>query len=318
MPQNRTEGAADLDLENIARAREVIDPVFLDGPQYREASLEERLGRPVLVKVETLNPLRSFKGRGAEFAAAQAPTGAELVCASGGGNFGQAVAYAARRRGMAATVFVPATASPLKTGRMEGFGARVHRVDGDFQAAGAAYAADALDRVFLQDGRDPAVAEGAGTIGAELLRTGGFDAVVLPLGDGALITGVARWIRAHAPGVRIIGAGAAAAPALARAWRTGVPEPVAPSSTFAAGITIARPHPESVRRTRALVDEVFLVDDGRIRSAMHLAAETLGVLPEPAGAAGLAAIGAHGVPGPVATVITGANADLEHFRGLGG
>src|SRR5690606_15035667 len=303
--------------ENIARAREAIDPVFLDSPQYREAALEARLGRQVLVKVETLNPLRSFKGRGAEFAAAQAPGGAELVCASGGGNFGQAVAYAARRRGMTAVVFVPASTSPLKTGRMEGFGARVHRVDGDFQAAAAAYAAEDPERLFVQDGKDAAVAEGAGTIGAELLRTGGFDAVVLPLGDGALITGVARWIKAHAPGVRIIGAGAAAAPALPRAWRTGDPVPAAPTSTFAAGITIARPHPEAVRRTRALVDEVVLVDDGQIRSAMHLAAETLGVLPEPAGAAGLAAIAAHGVPGPVATVITGANADLEHYRGLG-
>ncbi|WP_017624598.1 threonine ammonia-lyase [Nocardiopsis chromatogenes] len=317
-PTGAPQGADDLDLDRIAAAREYIDPVFLDTPQYRDAMLDAALGRPALVKVETLNPLRSFKGRGALHLAAHLPAATGLVCASGGGNFGQAVAYAARSRGITADVFVPEHTSEVKTARMASFGARVHRVGAHLEEAEAFAAADA-GRVMAVDGRDAAIAEGAGTIGVELARTGGFDTVVLPLGDGALITGVARWLRAHAPGVRVVGAGAAAAPAMERAWRTGRAEAVAPSSSFAAGISIAAPHPEAVRRVRALVDDVVLVDEEEMAAAMRLAARTLGVLPEPAGAAGLAAIarGREAVPGEsVATVITGANADPAADGGL--
>ncbi|WP_017555818.1 pyridoxal-phosphate dependent enzyme [Nocardiopsis baichengensis] len=222
------------------------------------------------------------------------------------------MAYAARSRGITADVFVPEPTSAVKTARMEALGARVHRVGGDPQTAADAFAAEGSGLVPAVDGRDAAIAEGAGTIGVELLRTGGFDTVVLPLGDGALITGVSRWLRAHAPGVRVVGAGAAAAPAMARAWRTGRAEPVAPSSAFAAGISITAPHPEAVRRVRALVDGVVLVEEGELVRAARLAAAALGVLPEPAGAAGLAAVarGPEAVPGAsVATVVTGANAD---------
>ncbi|MDA2813830.1 pyridoxal-phosphate dependent enzyme [Nocardiopsis sp. RSe5-2] len=319
-PTGAPEGADDLDLDRIAAAREYIDPVFLDTPQYRDAMLDAALGRPALVKVETLNPLRSFKGRGAMHLAAHLPAATGLVCASGGGNFGQAVAYAARGRGITADVFVPGHTSEVKTARMASFGARVHRAAAPDEEAEAFAAAD-TGRVLAKDGVDTAIAEGAGTIGVELARAGGFDTVVLPLGDGALITGVARWLRAHAPGVRVVGAGAAAAPAMARAWRTGRAEAVPPSSSFAAGISISTPRPEAVRRVRALVDDVVLVDEEELTAAMRLAARTLGVLPEPAGAAGLAAIarGAEAVPGEsVATVITGANADPAVFGQAGG
>ncbi|MDT0442081.1 threonine ammonia-lyase [Streptomyces johnsoniae] len=301
----------DLDLDLIAEAARVVDPVFLHSPQYVDEQLCARLGRRVLVKVETLNPLRSFKGRGADFLVRGLAPGSTVVCGSSGGNFGQAVAYAAARHGMRAEVFVPSGASAVKTDRMAALGARVHRVGGAPKAHAQAHAAAGPDRVFVVDGRDAAVAEGAGTIGVELLRTGGYDTVVLPVGDGALITGVARWLKAHAPGVRIVGAAAAAAPALVRSWREGRVVAVERRNAFAAGISIDAPEPEAVARTRALVDDMVLVEDAELLSAMRLAAETLGILPEPAGVAGLAALAGGGVPGDVAaTVITGANADL--------
>ncbi|MDT0343389.1 threonine ammonia-lyase [Streptomyces litchfieldiae] len=307
----------DLDLDRIARAAEVIDPVFLNSPQYADERLCARLGRRVLVKPETLNPLRSFKGRGADFLVGGLPPGSTVVCGSSGGNFGQAVAYAARRHGLAADVFVPADASPVKTDRMTALGARVHRVAEPPKERAAAHAAADPGRVFVVDGRDAAIAEGAGTIGIELLRGEPFDTVVLPLGDGALITGVARWLKAHAPGVRVVGAASAAAPALAESWRSGEVRTVERRSAFAAGISITRPEPEAVCRTRALVDDVVLVEDAELVAAMHLAADTLGLLPEPAGAAGLAAIAARDIPGAtVATVLTGANADLALFGGV--
>ncbi|GAA2592785.1 PLP-dependent lyase/thiolase [Actinomadura fulvescens] len=304
-----------LDLDRIARAATTIDPLFRDSPQYADEQLQARLGRRVITKVETLNPLRSFKGRGADHLVGGLPQGSTVVCGSGGGNFGQAIAYAARRHGLRAEVFVPAAASQIKTRRMAAFGARVHRVDGSHKDHAAAYAAEAPGRYYAVDGSDTAVYEGNATIGVELLRGEPFDTLVVPVGDGALIAGVARWVKAHAPHVRVVGVTSAAAPALERSWRTGRHLAVETGATIAAGICIRRPEPQAVVRTRALVDDLLLIADDELLAAMHLAAETLGLLLEPAGAAGLAAIAARDVPGDVvATVLTGANADLGLYR----
>ncbi|WP_129664218.1 pyridoxal-phosphate dependent enzyme [Phytoactinopolyspora endophytica] len=306
------DGKVDIDLDRIAAASTVIDPAFLDTPQYIDEQLSDRLGRRVLVKIETLNPLRSFKGRGATFRIQQLPAGTVVVCASGGGNFGQAVAYAARQCGLRSEVFVPPTLSQLKTRRMAAFGAQVHVADHDHQSEATTFVDAAPERVLVVDGRDVAVAEGAGTIGIELMRDAGFDTVVLPLGDGALITGVARWIKAQAPDIRVVGV--AAAPALVESWRAGRVMSIERRSAFAAAISITRPHPEAVQRTRALVDDMVMVEDHELVAAMHLTAHTLGILPEPAGAAGIAAIaGGHVAGNHIATVITGANADLAPY-----
>ncbi|OXM42355.1 pyridoxal-5'-phosphate-dependent protein subunit beta [Amycolatopsis alba DSM 44262] len=300
----------DLQLDHVAEAAKVIDPVFLDSPQYEDGQLNDRLGRRVLVKVETLNPLRSFKGRGADYFAAGLEPGTTMVCGTSG-NFGQAVAFAARKHGLRAEVFVPATVSPVKLRRIKALGARARRVDGEVKVAAAAFAAEAPDRVFVVDGREPAISEGAGTIGLELARESGIDMVVLPVGDGALIAGVALWLKAHSPDVRIVGVGSESARAMMTSWRAGEPITVDRTGSFAAGITITSPEPESVRRLGSLVDDFVLVGDDDLRAAMRLGAETLGVLPEPAGAAGLAALTVHDLPGDrVATVITGANAEL--------
>lgn len=297
----------DLDLDRIARAATEIDPLFLGTPQYVDDQLSARLGKRVLTKVETLNPLRSFKGRGADFAVAALPAGSTVVCSSTGGNFGQAIGYTARRRGLRAEVFVPAAMSPVKLARMTATGAVVHRVDGD--AKEAAVAAAGPGRVYLSDGLDPAIAEGAGTIGVELAAEA-FDTVVVPVGDGALISGIACWLKEKRPDVRVVGVAAAAAPALAESWRCGEVVAVPQENAFAAGITISRPEPVAVTRLRALVDDMVLVTDDELREAMALAAETLGLLLEPAGAAGLAALPRVDAES-VATVLTGANADVR-------
>ncbi|QXV62441.1 pyridoxal-5'-phosphate-dependent protein subunit beta [Amycolatopsis sp. TNS106] len=299
----------DLNPDNVAEAAKVIDPVFLDSPQYSDEQLNDRLGRHVLVKIETLNPLRSFKGRGADYFAAGLEPGTMMVCGTSG-NFGQAVAYAARKRGLRAEVFVPADVSPVKLRRIKTLGARVRRTEGEVKVAAAAFAAEAPDRVFVVDGREPAISEGAGTIGLELAAAGAIDTVVLPVGDGALIAGVALWLKAHTPDVRVVGVGTTSARAMATSWRAGEPVTVDRVNSFAGGISIRTPEPESVRRLRSLVDDFVLVQDDDLRAAMRLGAETLGVLPEPAGAAGLAALTVHDIPGDrVATVVTGANAD---------
>ncbi|WP_433267856.1 threonine ammonia-lyase [Actinosynnema sp. CS-041913] len=295
-------------LENIARAAKTIDPVFRDTPQYVDEQLCAELGRRVLVKVETANPLRSFKGRGADFLATTLPVGETVVCASAG-NFGQAVAYAGRNRGFPVEVFVSNAAVPDKVRRMRSLGAAVIEVDGDFTAAkeAARHHADRTAAVFVEDGRDPAIAEGAGSIAVELLHAGlEIDTAVVPVGDGALVTGMARWLREHSPRTRIVGVCAAGAPAVARAWAGETYS--GPVDTIADGIAVRVPVPEAVPRLRALVDDIVLVADDAIRAASDLALRTLGLVLEPAGAAGLAALAVHDIPGEtVATVLTGSN-----------
>jgi threonine dehydratase len=310
----------DLSIARIEEAARTINPVFLNSPQYADEQLNAALGRTVIVKVETANPLRSFKGRGADFLMGRIGVASTVVCFSTG-NFGQAIAYAGRRRGVAVEVFVPENVNPVKLARMQSFGARVTAVGIDSAAAESA----ARDRarslegcVYVEDGKEPAIAEGAGTIGIELLAVGPFDTVVLPVGDGALITGVARWIKHRAPTTRIVGVCASGAPSMALSWRARKPVSTERSDTIAEGIEVRVPVPESVARLVALVDDMILVDDGHLLDAMELAAQTLGVLLEPSAAAGLAAIRVRDVAGDrLATVLTGSNLRPEHLRALG-
>jgi threonine dehydratase len=309
----------DLSLARIEEAARTIDPVFLNTPQYADAQLSAALGRTVVVKVETANPLRSFKGRGADFIMSRLGAGPTVICSSTG-NFGQAVAYAGRRRGIAVEVFVPENVNPVKLARMQAFGARVTAVGADFAASESAardHVATRTGCVYIEDGKEPEIAEGAGTIGVELIRAGPFDAVVLPVGDGALIAGIALWIKEHAPATRIIGVCASGAPCMALSWRAGAPVSTERSDTIAEGIEVREPVPESVVRLVALVDDMVLVDDSDLLRAMQLSAQTLGLLLEPSGAAGLAAIQVHDLPGDrVATVLTGSNLRPEHLRAL--
>lgn len=309
----------DLSITRIEEAARSIDPVFLKSPQYADEQLNIALGRNVVVKVETANPLRSFKGRGADFLMGQLGVGPTVVCSSTG-NFGQAIAFAGRRRGMRVEVFVPESINPLKLARMRSFGARV-TVAGADSAAAEAVARDRVRSlegcVYVEDGKEPAIAEGAGTIGMELLAAGPFDTVVVPVGDGALITGMARWIKDRAPKTRVIGVCAGGAPSMALSWRAGKPVATERSDTIAEGIEVRVPVPESVARLLVLVDDMVLVDDSDLLDAMQLAAQTLGLLLEPSAAAGLAAIRVCDLPGDrLATVLTGSNLRPEHLRAL--
>ena len=173
------------------------------------------------------------------------------------------------------------------------------------------------DCIFVEDGKAPAIAEGAATIGIELLRAGPFDTLVVPVGDGALIAGVAYSIKHHAPNTRIVGVCASGAPSMALSWRARKPISTERSDTIAEGIEVRVPVPESVARLVALVDDILLVDDDDLLQAMRPSAETLGLLLEPSGAAGLAAIRVHDLPGDrLATVLTGSNLRAEHLSEL--
>jgi threonine dehydratase len=316
-----------LNLAHIEEAIRTIDPVFLHSPQYEDGTLNAVLGRRVVVKVETANPIRSFKGRGADFFARSLDARQKIVCASAG-NFGQAMAYAGRSQEIPVEVFVAHDVNPAKAERMRALGAKVTLCDGDFHCAkeeARRVAADNADCIFVEDGAEDAISEGAGTIAVELLAAGTIDAVIVPLGDGALINGVAAWIKDRSPQTRIIGVCPEATPAMLHAWREAREMPAAPAvtdmkqptQTIADGIECRVPVKKSVAKMKDVVDDIVLVNDDELIEAMRLSASTLGLVLEPSGAAGLAAIRRHEFPGErLATILTGSNIHPQIFAKL--
>jgi threonine dehydratase len=309
------------DIARIAQAAGRIDPLFLNTPVVRSEAMDRVLGREVLFKVETLTPIRSFKGRGASWLLHELGPIAErgLVCASAG-NFGQGLAHAARARGVAATVFAATGANPLKLEAMRGFGADVRLAGHDFDAAKAAARthAAATGQLFVEDGLHPAIAEGAGTIALEMDAAGALgDLVLVPVGNGSLINGIGTWIKARHPTTRVVGVTAAGAPAMARSWWEGRIVETEAAPTIADGIAVRVPVPEALAVMRSTVDEVVEVSEDVLLRAMRLALTVLGLVVEPAGVAGLAALLAHptlGRAGRVATILCGGNVSAEQAR----
>ena len=308
-----------LSLARIERAAQCIAPVFRNTPQFECEPLSQALGASLSLKVETMNPLRSFKGRGADFFMhenAQQLAGRTLVCATAG-NWGQAMAWVCRARSWPLVVYSATTANPLKIERMRAMGAEVRLFSDDFDTAkeeARRFCAES-GAVMVEDGREAAIAEGAGTIALEMLRMGAtFDAVLVPLGNGALLTGMGRWIKAHAPATRVIGVSSAGADAMAVSWQEGKLIDRAAVHTIADGIAVRRPVPEALADMQGTVDDVLLVSDEAIERAMRLVFAAAGLVVEPAGVVGVAAVLEHLRQlrsQRLATVLCGSNVTAE-------
>ena len=306
-------------LERISAASNAIDAVFLNSPQFVCEPLSAALGARVVVKVETLNPIRCFKGRGASFLVSQLEPGAHIVTASAG-NLGQALAYACRAKGVGIVVFAARNANAFKVDRMRALGAEVVIAGDDFDAAKAQARRYAADHALpmIEDGREPALSEGAGTIAVELLDfPERLDVVLVALGNGAILGGMARWFHAHAPGTEVIGVAAAGAPCMERSWRSGVAVETAAVATIADGMATRVPIPEALADLAGTIADIVLVEDAAMVEGMTLAHRHLGLVLEPSGAAGFAAILAD--PGrfagrTVATVLCGGNLTDEQMR----
>ncbi|HZW30662.1 MAG TPA: pyridoxal-phosphate dependent enzyme, partial [Isosphaeraceae bacterium] len=190
-------------------------------------------------------------------------------------------------------IFAAVTADAEKVARMRALGAEVRLAGPDFDAAkeeARAFAGREKLR-FVEDGREPAIAEGAGTIALELARwPEPIDAFFVPVGNGALIGGVGRWMHAQAPGCRVIGVCAAGAPAMAQSWRSGQICTTATTATAADTIAVRNPVPAALHEMRTAADEVATVGDDALREAVHRLHRELGLVVEPSGAAGLAAV----------------------------
>jgi len=305
-----------LDLDRIRAARRVVDPVFLDSPLYRCDALGRRLGCAVSVKVETANPVRSFKGRGTELVTSSLGRAA-VVCASAG-NLGQALAWSGRRRGLEVAVVASRSAPVVKLDRIRALGAELELVDGDIEVARARAAEVARERGIrlVEDSLDVETCEGAATIGLELLG-GEFDVVLIALGGGAMATGVGYVLKSLAPEVEVVCVQPAGAPALTRSWHERRVVTTESTDTIADGVAGRFPIAEVLQDLLVVADDAVLVRESSIVEGMRLLLEHTGLVVEPSAALGVAAVledRERFAGRRVVTVICGGNVDLDAYH----
>ena len=308
-----------LSIDKIERAGSIIDPVFLNSPQFIAEQLGDLLGCRLILKIETLNPIRSFKGRGSDLLVAGLQQPVRIMCASAG-NFGQAMAYACRKRGIPITILAATTANVYKIERMRALGAEVILFGDDFDAAKieAKRRAVAEGYRFVEDSADIETLEGAGTIAIELLNFSiQPDIILVALGNGALFNAIAYVMKTYRPVTKMIAIQSQAAPAMVESYRSGqiVTHETAP--TIADGIAVRIPVRQALTDMEGLADETLLVSEESILKAMKLLVQHVGVTAEPSGAVGIAAIleNKELFKGKtVATIICGANLTAEQLE----
>ena len=269
----------------------------------------------IWLKREDEHQLGAFKWRGAlATLEARKP---EVVVTASTGNHGAATAWAARRAGTRAIVFVPEQASAAKVALIEAQGAELRRVGADMDDAKAAakQLAEAEGWFFFEDGAEPAQFDGYAAIGDELLDqlTEPPGSVVVPVGNGALAIGVFRAIAARAPFTERVAVSAAGAPAMWESWRHGSPIDSESSATFADGLAVRVAIPLAVAELNPLVQRFERVTERELALAVGAYAET-GIRVEGAAAAPLAVALREALPRPVVLIVTGRNIDEDLWR----
>ncbi len=313
---------ARLSIERIEDAARRIDRVFQNTPQYLCPHLSSALGCRVVLKVETLNPVRCFKGRGTGtvLAAVEAAGGPRAVVCASAGNLGQALAYSGQARGFDVTVTASSAANPLKIERMKALGATVLLVDGQIEDAldAAIQHSEKTGAFLVEDSKNLDTCEGAGTIGLELATLPfPLDAVLISLGAGAMATGVGFALKSRRPATRIVCVQPGKAPALTRSFMAGKVVASGPPETIADGVAGRYTIPEVLSDMLEIVDDALLVEEDSIIEAMRLLYEHAGLIVEPAAALGVASI----LENPdrfrgqtVATILCGSNVAPSDFR----
>lgn len=306
-------------LADIEAARDRIRDAIYCAPCPASETLGELTGTRCHVKLENLQMTGSFKERGAlaKLSTLRPDERARGVIAASAGNHGLAVAYHAQRLGIAATIVMPEWAPLIKVTQCRRHGATVVLAGQDYDDAyaEARRREAATGAVFVHPFDDPAVIAGQGTLGLELLeQVPDLDAVVVPVGGGGLIGGVALAIKSLAPRVEVIGVQAAALPAMRQALERGGPTDLPPAPTIADGIAVRRVGALTFELARRYVDEVVVVDEGEIANAILLLLEIEKTVVEGAAATTLAAVLNKKVPlagKRVVLVLSGGNIDVN-------
>lgn len=306
-------------IEDLERARERLKGVIKPTPLIPSAMLSQMLGAEVYVKPENLQKTGSFKIRGAynRIAALSKDEAARGTVAASAGNHGQALAYAAARAGVRATIVMPTTAAIAKVEATRSYGQAVELAGADYQEARRA-AEEIRKRtgaLFVDAYDDPFVIAGQGTIGLEICEEVAPDYVLVPAGGGGLLAGIAVALAARAPDARLIGVEAAGSPQLSLSIDSGAPATIPrPVDTIADGLATGRIGRIPFSIIRGRIERVITVDDFEIGEAVLLILERMKLLAEGAGAAALAGalkLGAALAGRRVVILVSGGNIDVN-------
>jgi len=303
-------------VDDIRAARTLLDGIAVTTPLEGSRALSERVGGPVWLKCENLQRTGSFKVRGAyvRIARLSDEERSRGVVAASAGNHAQGVALAASLLGCPAIVFMPESAPLPKIAATRGYGAEV-RLQGDTvddALLAAKQYAEESGAVLIHPFDHTDVIAGQGTVGLEILeQCPDVRTIVVGVGGGGLVSGIAAAVKALRPDVRVVGAQAAGAAAFGPSLAAGEPLRLRAMATMADGIAVGRPGDVTFAHVQALCDGVVTVDDDALARALLLSLERAKLVVEPAGAASLAAVmeNPEDFEPPVVCVLSGGNID---------
>jgi threonine dehydratase len=278
----------------ILQARKRLEGVVLQTPLEPSPALSAKSGSSVFVKWESLQRTGVFKLRGAynKIASLSPEMAAQGVITASTGNHGLAVAYAAQQKGVPASIVVPKGASPLKVGKCESYGATViyHGANYDEAAAYSRQLAEETGATLVHAYADPMVIAGQGTIGVEVLASlPNADTLLVPIGGGGLVSGIAIWVKTVNPKIRVIGIQSTATRAFYENYHAGRLFEVPIESTIADGLA-GNTEQINLDIGSAFVDDVVLVEESGLIDAIRWTIENERRILEPAGVVGVAAI----------------------------
>jgi threonine dehydratase len=311
--------APSLSLADVLAARERLNGAIYRTPCARSETLSRQTGQNIFLKLENLQMTGSFKERGAlnKIATLTSEQAQRGVIAASAGNHAQGVAHHATQRGIRSVIVMPLATPLVKVQATRGFGAEVilHGANYDEACEEATRRCEAEGMTFIHPFDDPLVMAGQGTIGLELLeQIENLEAVVVPIGGGGLIGGVACALKESKPDVRVIGVQTSRLPSMKEAIREHHPVTVEPATTIADGIAVRRAGEVTFPVVERYVDEIVTVNEDEIASAILTLLEREKTLAEGAGAAGLAAVlqGRTSLPAftRTAVIVGGGNIDV--------
>jgi threonine dehydratase len=304
---------------DVERAAEALRQHLTPTPLQYSRAFSDKAGCHVHIKIESIQPIRAFKVRGAlnKLATMTAAQRAAGVITASAGNHGLGVAYAAATFQTPATVYVPEAANSFKVEAIRRLGARVvvggRNYNGAYLEAVAAQATSGATFVHAYD--DPDVVAGQGTIGLELVHDlADFDTVLVPIGGGGLIGGIAMYVKERRPSVRVIGVEPMGADAMYRSLAAGSIVTLDQVTTIADGLAASAPGNLTLELATRYLDSVVRVEEEQMLRAIRLLFEWEHLLSEPAGAAAMAALLYHHRPEPnerVVVILSGANVTDE-------
>ncbi|HEX2387323.1 MAG TPA: threonine ammonia-lyase [Candidatus Binatia bacterium] len=306
-------------LNDIDEARRRIADQIYQSPCAYSETISRKTGKRVFFKLENLQMTGSFKERGApnRLLALTPEEKQRGVITASAGNHGMAVAFHTRRLGIRSTVVMPTNAPLIKVTQVRGYGAEARLFGADYDGAFAEAEKIARERnsVYVHPFNDALIVAGQGTIGLELHEQNPeLEAVVVPVGGGGLIAGIALALKTLNPKIRVIGVQSEQVPSMKAALENGRPVQVAPATTIADGISVRAVGQIPFDIVRSYVDEIVTVSEGEIAEAVLLLLEVEKTVAEGAAAVGLAALAREKIAFAgknVALVVSGGNIDVN-------